>query len=90
MRRRHLAAVLVAAAIVTAACDASATPPPLRPGTADAPREVNIIARDYVFSPPEVDLVPGETVLFHVLNGGLETHEAVIGDTAVQDAWEVA
>ena len=33
---------------------------------------------------------PGETVLLHVINGGLEVHEAVIGDAAVQDAWEVA
>ena len=37
-----------------------------------------------------MDLVPGETVLLHVINGGLEVHEAVIGDAAVQDAWEVA
>ena len=34
--------------------------------------------------------MPGETVLLHVINGGLEVHEAVIGDAAVQDAWEVA
>ena len=40
--------------------------------------------------PTRVDLVPGETVLLHVINGGLEVHEAVIGDAAVQDAWEVA
>ena len=35
-------------------------------------------------------LRPGETVLLHVINGGLEVHEAVIGDAGVQDAWEVA
>ena len=40
--------------------------------------------------PDPVDLVPGETVLFHFVNGGLEIHEAVIGDAAVQDAWEAA
>ncbi len=43
-----------------------------------------------MFSPPAVDLVPGETVLLHVVNGGLEPHEAIIGDQAVQDAWEIA
>ena len=43
-----------------------------------------------MFSPPVVDLVPGETVLLHVLNGGLEVHEAVIGNQGVQDAWEAA
>jgi uncharacterized cupredoxin-like copper-binding protein len=62
----------------------------LVPGTSAAPREVNLIARDYVFAPDRVELVPGETVLLHVINGGLEVHEAVIGDAAVQDAWEVA
>ena len=29
-------------------------------------------------------------MLLHVINGGLEVHEAVIGDARVQDAWEVA
>jgi len=37
-----------------------------------------------------VDLVRGETVLLHVVNAGLDVHEVVIGDTATQDAWEVA
>ena len=37
-----------------------------------------------------VDLVPGETVVLRVVNGGLETHEAIIGDEAVQTAWEAA
>ena len=34
--------------------------------------------------------MPGETVNLHVINGGLDVHEAIIGDAAVQDAWEVA
>ena len=34
--------------------------------------------------------MPGETVLFHVVNAGLEVHEVVIGDARVQAAWEVA
>ena len=51
---------------------------------------MNIIAKDWEFLPDPVDLVPGETVLFHFVNGGLEIHEAVIGDAAVQDAWETA
>jgi uncharacterized cupredoxin-like copper-binding protein len=63
---------------------------PLTPGNAGAPREVNIIAKDYQFLPEELELVPGETVLLHVINGGLEVHEAIIGDEGVQDAWEVA
>jgi uncharacterized cupredoxin-like copper-binding protein len=64
--------------------------PPIVAGGSGAPRELNVIAKDYSFLPDAVDLVPGETVLLHVINGGLEVHEAVIGDAAVQDAWEVA
>lgn len=46
--------------------------------------------KDWVFLPDPVDVVPGETVLLHVVNGGLVVHEAVIGDQQVQDAWEAA
>jgi uncharacterized cupredoxin-like copper-binding protein len=80
------------AALAVWACFA-ATPvatPPIVPGTPDAPRDVNLIARDYVFVPATLDVVPGETVVLHVINGGLTVHEAVIGDTSVQDAWEAA
>ena len=74
------------------ACEAGPPPvtPPISPGSSGAPREVNLIARDYSFQPPTLDLAPGETVLLHVINGGLVTHEAIIGDDRVQDAWEVA
>jgi uncharacterized cupredoxin-like copper-binding protein len=68
---------------------ASATPP-IVPGRSESPREVNLIARDYAFVPSTLDLVPGETILLHVINGGLEVHEAVIGDASVQAAWEAA
>jgi uncharacterized cupredoxin-like copper-binding protein len=73
-------------------CEAGPPPatPPIVPGGSDAPREVNLIARDYSFVPDQLDLAPGETVLLHVINAGLVIHEAVIGDMAVQDAWEAA
>jgi uncharacterized cupredoxin-like copper-binding protein len=78
--------------LLLAACgaDGPVATPPISPGTAASPRDVNIIARDYVFEPPAVDLVPGETVVLHVINGGLEVHEAILGDDTVQDAWEAA
>src|SRR4029079_17933891 len=60
------------------------------PGTSGAPREVNIIARDWTFQPSVVDVVAGETVLLHVVNGGLDGPEAVIGGDAAQGAWESA
>ena len=93
-RSRRLLALagLLAAAAVCGACEAGPTPatPPIVPGLADAPREVNIIAKDYSFLPATLDLVPGETVLLHVINGGLDIHEAIIGDAEVQAAWELA
>jgi uncharacterized cupredoxin-like copper-binding protein len=81
-----------AALALAAGCEAGPPPatPPISPGTIAAPREVNIIAKDWQFLPDPVDLVPGETVVFHIVNGGLEIHEAIIGDAAVQDAWERA
>ena len=51
---------------------------------------MNLIAKDYSFLPDALELVPGETVLLHVVNGGLAVHEAIIGDSRVQDAWEAA
>ncbi len=88
---RRLVSAFALAALVSA-CDAGvpATTPPVSPGTGAAPREVNLIARDYEFVPAIVDLVPGETILLHVINGGLVIHEAIVGDAEVQDAWETA
>lgn len=87
--------VMLAAAVLVAIVSGCGpigvgTPPPLVPGTSAHPREVNLIARDYLFEPPALDLRPGETILLHVINAGLEVHEAVIGDPAVQSAWELA
>jgi uncharacterized cupredoxin-like copper-binding protein len=88
--------ILVAVGVVllaaVAACDASIPPPtpPVRPGSSAAPREVNVVLKDWLVLPDPVDVVPGETVLLHVVNGGLEIHELVVGDQAVQDAWEAA
>ena len=86
------AAGLVVALASLGACEAGMAPPtpPVVAGASDAPREVNLIARDYSFQPATLDLVPGEKILLHVINGGLEVHEAIIGDEAVQDAWEGA
>jgi len=84
--------LLVACAIALAGCESGPAPatPPIVAGSSGSPREVNIIAKDWTFLPDRVDLVPGETVLIHVINGGLDIHEAVIGDSGVQDAWEAA
>src|SRR5881394_209558 len=85
-------ATLLLAALLVAGCDAGAPPatPPVVPGSSASPREVNVVLKDWVFLPDPVDVVPGETVVLHVVNGGLEIHELVIGDQAVQDAWEAA
>jgi len=74
-----------------AACEAGPpATPAITPGTSAQPRVVVIVAKDYTYAPPVVDLVPGETVVLQVINGGLTLHEAVLGGQAVQDAWEAA
>jgi uncharacterized cupredoxin-like copper-binding protein len=91
--RRLVATVVAAAAFaLLGGCEAgpAAPTPPIVAGASDRPREVNLIAKDYAFLPDALELVPGETVLLHVVNGGLDVHEAVIGDARVQDAWEAA
>jgi hypothetical protein len=86
-----IAGLLALLPSLLAACAAGPTPPAsFRPGTVDAPRELNLIASDYAYVPSVVELVPGETVLIHLVNAGLEPHEAVIGDGRVQQAWEDA
>jgi uncharacterized cupredoxin-like copper-binding protein len=90
--RRTVAVACLLVALV-AGCQASgpvSAPPIDRAGTPERPREVNLIARDYTFEPAELRLVTGETVLLHVVNAGLDVHEAIIGDAAVQEAWERA
>lgn len=87
---RLLLASTMAVALAACATSAPTATPPIVAGASDAPREVNLIAKDYSFLPDVMDLVPGETVLLHVINGGLVVHEAIIGSMAVQDAWELA
>jgi uncharacterized cupredoxin-like copper-binding protein len=89
--RARAAWLVVALAASSLAGCGSGTPaqtPPIVPGASASPREVNLITKDYSYLPDILDLVPGETVLFHVINGGLVTHEAIIGDMASQAAWE--
>jgi uncharacterized cupredoxin-like copper-binding protein len=85
-------ALALCTVLVAAGCGTSGAPatPPITPGASAAPRDVNIVMRDYSYVPPVVDLVPGETVTFRVLNGGLEIHEAILGDLDDQLAWEEA
>jgi uncharacterized cupredoxin-like copper-binding protein len=72
----------------------AATPAPApdlsRPGTADSPRDVNVLLHDYAFSPRTVYLVATETVRFQIVNAGLVDHEFVLGDADVQRAWAAA
>ena len=85
-------AVATGLILLLVACEAGPPPatPPISPGTVGAPREVNIIAKDWQFLPDPVDFAAGEIVILHLVNGGLEIHEFVIGGGAVQQAWEDA
>ena len=82
--------VLIGSAAFGCAATTGGPTPGIVGGSSTAPREVNLIARDYAFIPDSVELVPGETILLHVINGGLVVHEAVLGDATVQEAWEAA
>ncbi|HEX5590320.1 MAG TPA: hypothetical protein VFX65_08540 [Candidatus Limnocylindrales bacterium] len=92
LRGRLGRAALVALLLASAgACDSGpAATPAITPGTPANPRPVIIVARDYAFTPAVVDLVPGETVVIQLVDGGLIDHEAVFGPGPVQDAWEAA
>jgi uncharacterized cupredoxin-like copper-binding protein len=84
-----LAGVLVFIGAKLAAAPAP-TPDLSNPGTADKPRPVVVIMRDYVFNPTPLFLVPGETIELQVINAGLVSHELVLGDQNVQQAWASA
>jgi uncharacterized cupredoxin-like copper-binding protein len=81
---------LLAIILVTGCAPTPSQPSGDRAGTADAPREINVIMRDYLFEPDPIVLHGGETVRFNVINAGLLAHEFVLGDPAVQAAWATA
>jgi uncharacterized cupredoxin-like copper-binding protein len=85
---------IVATTLVLIGMQRPSEPPPdveiTTAGTAAEPRPVTVIMRDYRFDPTPVVLVPGETVRFTVFNAGLEVHDFVLGDAAVQQAWSEA
>src|SRR3954447_19842067 len=90
-RRSGVSLAFALAGLLVVACDAApAATPPIEPGTAVAPRELNVIAKDYTFVPAVVDLVPGETVVLHFLNGGEAVREAVFGGPGTQAGGEAA
>jgi len=84
----------IAVTLVLIGAQLSQTPAPRiaidTPGTADMPRPINVIMRDYRFDPTPVILVPGETVRITVFNAGMVAHELSLGDAAVQRAWAEA
>jgi uncharacterized cupredoxin-like copper-binding protein len=87
------AALAVGLVLIGAALAGAPAPTPAAsalPGTEAAPRDVNVIMRDYHFDPSPLYLYPGETVRLNVFNGGMVEHELVLGDTSVQDAWSAA
>ncbi len=84
-----LAGILVFIGAKLAAAPAP-TPDLSSPGTAEQPRQVVVIMRDYVFNPTPLFLVPGETIELQVINAGLVPHELVLGDQNVQQAWASA
>jgi uncharacterized cupredoxin-like copper-binding protein len=85
-----IAITLVLIGAMRSAEKSNPSPSVVQPGTVDAPRAVTVIMRDYLFEPNPLALVPGETIRLSAVDAGLEPHELVIGDVAVQDAWAAA
>lgn len=85
---------VVAITLVLVGAQRSATPAPSviisRPGTPDDPRPVTVIMRDYLFDPTPLVLEAGETIRLTVFSAGMVTHELVLGDATVQEAWAAA
>jgi uncharacterized cupredoxin-like copper-binding protein len=86
--------LVVAVVLVLIGAERSAAPAPsvgiAQPGTSERPRDVVIIMRDYLFDPTPLVLVPGETIRLTAFDAGLQPHELVLGDAAVQAAWASA
>ena len=82
---------VVAVTLVLIGAQRSAEPAPSvaigRPGTPDQPRPVTVLMRDYLFDPTPLVLVAGETIRLTVFSAGMTTHELVLGDRDVQEAW---
>jgi uncharacterized cupredoxin-like copper-binding protein len=85
---------VVAVTLVLIGAQRSAEPAPSvaigRPGTREQPRPVTVLMRDYLFDPTPLVLVAGETIRLTVFSAGMTSHELVLGDRAVQAAWEQA
>jgi uncharacterized cupredoxin-like copper-binding protein len=86
-RSQMLAAVL---AIAAAPSMALAGPVPAEAGSpgraADARRTVEVVMRDNSFEPQAIQVRPGETVRFRVVNRGQLLHEFNIGTPAMHEA----
>lgn len=87
--RTLMLACMTIAAIGCSPASTAPTSPPTA-GSAAAPRDINVIMRDYLFEPDPIVLHPGETVRFNIINAGLLAHEFVLGDATVQAAWASA
>ena len=84
------AALAISLVLLGAALAGAPTPTPAAnqlPGMDAAPRDVNVIMRDYHFDPSPLYLYPGETIRLNVFNGGMVEQELVLGDESVQAAW---
>lgn len=85
---------VVTITLVLVGAQRSAEPAPSiavdRPGTPTDPRPVTVIMRDYLFDPTPLVLVAGETIRLTAFSAGMTSHELVLGDAAVQQAWATA
>jgi uncharacterized cupredoxin-like copper-binding protein len=94
----RLLAIIAGSSLIIAACGEDgndiAGPAPAESdsesdsGSGSGPRTVEITMNDIVYEPTAVTVSEGETIRFVFTNDGAIRHEAVFGDTAVQDEHE--
>lgn len=80
MKSWKLVGLAAAAATLLAACGGG-----IDAGTAETPREIEIEASEFAFSPDPVEVVAGETVTFVIDNVGAVEHELVVTNQAAID-----
>lgn len=94
----RLLAIIAGSSLIIAACGEDgndvSSPAPAESdsdsdsGSGEGPRTIEITMNDIAFEPTAVTVSEGETITFVFTNDGAIRHEAVFGDTAVQEEHE--
>ena len=79
-----LSVVFALSTLLLVGCASSATTPGGPVGSKASPREIKVLTEEMKFGPDRIQVKPGETVRFVVVNQGKLPHELVLGDEKAQ------